>query len=206
MSSQTEAGTRSEQKYRPLSTAKKKRDLSFSLTPQGLYFFAQIFSLQTNLILAVHTTAFMDDFPQRFTIFQKHFWKLDTERSLQTRGVSIIQTSLQTNPQSLQRPNECYFWPVLRCWRYYIHCVLLCQAPAGSWGPPGWEALIESERVGREIVLRDREITVKIKREKMTATNNRHLMKDNTDHPLWGRNKTLSPFCSSLLPLCRWRQ
>lgn len=39
----------------------------------------------------------------------------------------------------------------------------------------------EYERVGRERVLRDREITVKIKREKITATNNRHLMKDNTD-------------------------
>jgi len=39
----------------------------------------------------------------------------------------------------------------------------------------------ENERVGIEIVLRDREITLKIKREKMTATNNRHLMKDNTD-------------------------
>jgi len=30
----------------------------------------------------------------------------------------------------------------------------------------------ENERVGIEIVLRDREITLKIKREKMTATNN----------------------------------
>lgn len=75
----------------------RQKKLSFFLTPQGLYFFTQIFFLQTNLILAVHTTAFMQDFPQRFTIFQRHFWKLDTERSLQTWDVSIIQTSLQTN-------------------------------------------------------------------------------------------------------------
>lgn len=60
---------------------------------------------------------------------------------------------------------------------------LLCQAPAGSWRPPGWKALMGEriKRVGREIVHGDWEITVKIKREKMTATNNRHLMKDNRD-------------------------
>ncbi len=118
-----------------IESAKKSSLLSHS--SGSLFLYANIFSADKPHFGSSHTPLHAGFSPAFYhiseTLLKTWYWEIP----------SNLRCLHHPNLTPNQRPNECCFWPVLRCWRYYTHCVWICQAPAASWGPPGWEALIE---------------------------------------------------------------
>lgn len=130
----SDSTTRSLQK---ISEYRQKRSLSFSLLRVSISLRKYVLCRQTYFWQFTQPPS-CRIFPSVVyhiseTLLKTWYWEISSNLR------SLHHPNLTPN----QRPNECCFWPVLSCWRYYIHCVWLCQAPAASWGPPGWEALIE---------------------------------------------------------------
>ncbi len=119
----------------------RQKKLSFFLTLQGLYFFTQILFLQTTLILAVHTTAFMQDFPQRFIPYFR-----DTSENLIMRDLFKLEVSPSSKPHSKPTSQWMLFLacPELLTLLYTL-CLTLssprCFLRATRMGSVDWESM-----------------------------------------------------------------